>query len=205
MSTQLSPVPPSDAAPALGTPFPMVGVVRESLHELRASWFWFVGLGAVLMLLGLIAMSYSVFATLATAIVFGYFLLAAGVFYIVGAFFTRGWGGFFLSLLAGVLHLVVGLIVVDRPVEAVLVYTRVMAVFFFVEGLFRAISALAGRFQHWGWMLFNGIVTLALGVMIWRQWPLSGLYVVGLFLGIDLVISGASFISLGLSARRLPA
>jgi uncharacterized membrane protein HdeD (DUF308 family) len=205
MSTQLGSVPPPDAAPALGTPFPMVGVVRESLRELRANWFWFVALGAVLMLLGLIAMSYSAFATLATAIVFGYFLLAAGIFYIVGAFFTRCWGGFFLSLLAGVLHLAVGVIVLDRPGEAVLIYTLLLAVFFFVEGLFRIVAALAGRFQHWGWMLFNGIVTLVLGVMIWRQWPLSGLYVVGLFLGIDLVISGASYVSLGLRARRLPA
>jgi uncharacterized membrane protein HdeD (DUF308 family) len=49
----------------------------------------------------------------------------------------------------------------------------------------------------------NGVVTLALGVLIWRQWPLSGLYVVGLFLGIYLVVSGASYISLGLSVRRL--
>jgi uncharacterized membrane protein HdeD (DUF308 family) len=179
-------------------------VIRESLVELQASWYWFVILGAALMLLGLMAMSYSVLATLTTALVFGYFLLAAGVLYIVGAFFTRGWGGFFLSLLAGVLHLAVGVIVLDRPAEAVLIYTLLLAVFFFVEGLFRIIGALAGRFRHWGWMLFNGIVTLALGVMIWRQWPLSGLYVVGLFLGINLVLSGASYIGLGLAARKLP-
>jgi uncharacterized membrane protein HdeD (DUF308 family) len=156
------------------------------------------------MVLGLMAMSYSMVATLATAIVFGYFLLVAGIFYVVGAFFTRGWGGFFLSLLAGVLNLAVGVIVLDRPGEALLIYTLLLAAFFFVEGLFRIVGALAGRFHHWGWMLFNGIVTLALGVMIWRQWPLSGLYVVGLFLGINLLLSGASYVSLGLAARKLP-
>ncbi len=204
MSSQLSQVPPSATAPGLGMPFPLVGVVRESLGELRANWYWFVILGAALMLLGLFALSYSVLASLATAIVFGYVLLVAGVFYIVGAFFTRGWGGFFLSLLAGVLNLAVGVIVLDRPGEALLIYTLLLAAFFFVEGLFRIVGSLAGRFRHWGWMLFNGVVTLALGVMIWRQWPLSGLYVVGLFLGINLVISGASYISLGLNARRLP-
>jgi uncharacterized membrane protein HdeD (DUF308 family) len=197
-------VPPSVPAPALGPPFPLVGIVRESLAELRASWYWFVILGVALMLLGFLAMSYSVLASVATALAFGYFLLAAGILYIVGAFFTRCWGGFFLSLLAGVLHLAVGVIVLDRPGEALLIYTLLLAAFFFVEGLFRIVGALAGRFRHWGWMLFNGIVTLALGVMIWRQWPLSGLYVVGLFLGINLVFSGASYISLGLSVRRLP-
>lgn len=202
MSTQFTQAPPSDTS--LGTPFPLVGMVRESLAELRASWYWFVILGAALMLLGLMAMSYSVLASVATALAFGYFLLAAGILYIGGAFFTRGWGGFFLSLLAGVLHLAVGVIVLDRPGEALLIYTLLLAVFFFVEGLFRIVAALAGRFRHWGWMLFNGVVTLALGVMIWRQWPLDGLYVVGLFLGINLVFSGATYISLGLSARRLP-
>ena len=96
---------PPDAASGLASPFPATGVIRESLAELRASWGWLVTLGTALMILGLAAMSYATLATLATALAFGYFMLAAGVVYIVGAFFTRGWGGFFLSLLAGVLHL----------------------------------------------------------------------------------------------------
>jgi uncharacterized membrane protein HdeD (DUF308 family) len=205
MSAQLTQTPPPNATPSR-TPFPVVGVIREDLEQLRASWCWFVTLGSFLMLLGIGALTYTgmVWATVATALVFGCFMVAAGVLYIVGAFFTRGWGGFFLSLLAGVLHLAVGAIILHRPVEALLVYTLLLAVFFFVEGLFQIVGALAGRFQHWGWMLFHGIVTLVLGVMIWRQWPLSGLYVVGLFLGINLVVSGASYISLGLTARKLP-
>jgi uncharacterized membrane protein HdeD (DUF308 family) len=202
MSTHISQVASSDAA--LGTPFPVGGMIRESLAELRASWGWFVVLGVALLLLGLGALSYSVLFSVATALAFGFFMLAAGVFYIVGAFFTRCWGGFFLSLLAGILHLALGVIILDRPGEALLIYTLLLAVFFFVEGLFLIVGALAGRFRHWGWMLFNGIVTLILGVMIWRQWPLSGLYVVGLFLGINLIISGASYISLGLSVRKAP-
>jgi uncharacterized membrane protein HdeD (DUF308 family) len=151
-----------------------------------------------------VAMTYSVATTISTALVFGFFLLGAGVFYLAGAFFTRGWGGFFLSLLAGVLHLAAGVIILNHPFEAVVLYTLLMAVFFFVEGLFRSIAAVAGQFRHWGWVLCNGVVTLLLGVLIWRQWPLSGLYVVGLFLGINLIVSGASYVSLGLAARRLP-
>jgi uncharacterized membrane protein HdeD (DUF308 family) len=205
MSTHITPGHPSDVGPGLGTPFAGAGLLRESLADLRASWLWFVVLGVALVLLGLVAMSYSVIASVVMALVFGFFLLAAGVFYLVGAIFTRCWGGFFLSLLAGILHLAVGVIVLDRPEEALLIYTLLLAAFFFVEGLFRIVAALVGRFRHWGWMLFNGIVTLALGVMIWKRWPLDGLYVVGLFLGIDLVFSGAGYISLGLSVRRLPA
>jgi uncharacterized membrane protein HdeD (DUF308 family) len=191
--------------PGFGGGPPAGPFVRENVRALRANWFWFALLGAALLILGLAALSYSVLATVATALVFGYFLLAAGVFYLVGAFFTRGWGGFFLSLLAGVLHLAAGFIVLNHPLEALVVYTLLMAVFFFVEGLFRIVAALAGRFHHWGWVLLNGVITLLLGVLIWRQWPWSGLYVVGLFVGINLIISGANYIALGLTARRLPA
>ncbi len=204
MPAQLTEGPASTPAPAFGAPFPMARVIHESLKDLHDNWGWFVALGVALIVLGLVAMSYSVAATISTALVFGFFLLGAGVCYLVGAFFTRGWGGFFLSLLAGVLHLAAGVIVLNHPFEAVILYTLLMAVFFFVEGLFRCVAAIAGRFRHWGWMLFNGVVTLLLGVFIWRQWPISGLYVVGLLLGIDLVISGVSYVSLGLNARKLP-
>jgi len=183
----------------------MARVIHENLKELRENWFWFVLLGVALIVLGAVAMTYSVLTTVTTALFFGFFLLGAGVFYILGAFCTRGWGGFFLSLLAGILHLAVGVIILNHPAEAVLLYTLLLAVFFFVEGLFRIVAALTGQFRHWGFVLLNGVVTLVLGVLIWRQWPLSGLYVVGLFLGINLVVSGASYVSLGLAARRLPA
>ncbi len=196
--------PTSPPPPRLGGQGPLLRILQEDLRHVRASWYWFVLLGVALVLLGVFAMTYAEFVSFTTAVFIGYLLLVAGVCYIVGAFFTRGWGGFFLSLLAGVLHLAVGLIVVDDPVEAVLVYTLVMAVFFFVEGLFRILSALAGRFRHWGWVLANGVITLLLGVMIWRHWPASGLIVIGLFLGINLAVSGMTFITLGLNARKLP-
>jgi uncharacterized membrane protein HdeD (DUF308 family) len=192
--------------PFIGGPHPMAGVIQENLKALRDSWFWFVLLGIGLIVLGLAVLSYTgmVVATVATAVVFGCFMVVGGIFYIVGAFYTRGWGGFFLNLLAGVLYLAGGIIIIDHPLEAAVFYTLLLAVFFFVEGLFRIFAALAGRFHHWVFMLLNGVVTLLLGILIWRQWPLSGLYVVGLFLGINLIVSGASFVSLGLSARKLP-
>ena len=185
----------------------MARLIQEDVKDLHDSWFWFLLLGIVLIVLGLAVLSYTgmVWASIATAIVFGGFMVVGGIVYIVGAFFTRGWGGFFLSLLAGVLYLAAGVVLIDHPLEAVILYTLLLAVFFFVEGLFRIIAALAGQFRHWGWVLLNGVVTLLLGVLIWRQWPLSGLYVVGLFLGINLVVSGVTYATLGLKVRKLPA
>src|SRR5262249_59156255 len=105
-----------------------------------------------------------VWASIATAIVFGGFMVVGGIVYIVGAFFTRGWGGFFLSLLAGVLYLAAGVVLIDHPLEAVILYTLLLAVFFFVEGLFRIIAALARPFRHWGWVLLDGVGPLLVRV-----------------------------------------
>jgi uncharacterized membrane protein HdeD (DUF308 family) len=187
------------------TMFPMTRIIHENLKEMHDNWFWFLALGILLIVLGLGALTYTVAATLTTALVFGCLLLAGGVFYIVGALFTLSWGGFFLSLFAGVLHLAAGFIIVNHPAEAVILYTLMLAVFFFVEGLFRIIAALAGRFRNWSLVLLSGFVTLLLGILIWRQLPWSGLYAVGILLGINLVFSGAAYIALALDARKLPA
>jgi uncharacterized membrane protein HdeD (DUF308 family) len=180
-------------------------VIQEDLQELRASWYWFVLLGAALIVLGAVALIYSLAATLVTMLIFGWMLLIGGVFYLVGAFFMRGWGGFFLSLLAGVLHLALGLIAINHPIEVAAAYTLFLAVFFFVEGLFRVVAALAGRFHDWGWVLLSGLITLLLGVLIWSKWPWDALWVIGTFVGIDLIFSGASYIALGLHAKNIPA
>ncbi len=202
MATQ---VPPPGSPLAPGPMFPAFRGIQEDLQEMRRNWYWFVILGIVLVIVGIAAVSYAAaYTTEVIVLVFGYFLVVAGVFYVAGAFFTRSWGGFFLNLLAGVLHLVVGIIIIDDPIEAAIIYTLMLAVFFFVEGLFRIVTALTGRFRHQGMMLLDGIVTLILGIFIWRQWPLSGLYVIGLFLGINLIVHGVSYVTLGLTARQIP-
>jgi len=180
-------------------------VIQEDLQELRASWFWFALLGAALVVLGLVALICSVTTTIVTMFIVGWFLLIGGVFYLVGAFFTRGWGGFFLSLLAGVLHIVLGFITLNHPAEIATLYTLFLAVFFFVEGLFRVVAALAGRFHDWVWVLLSGLITLLLGVLLWRRWPEDALWVIGTFVGIDLIFSGVSYLALGMHAKNIPA
>ncbi len=85
---------------------------------------------------------------------------------IVSAFWTSQWSVFFLHLLSGVLHLVVGIIMVDRPGLTATGFTLMLALFLMVSGLVRIIVPLMLRFAQWGWVLLNGIVTLLLGVLI---------------------------------------
>ena len=174
---------------------------RESLREI---WAFLAGMGIALMILGAVAIGSSLVATLATVLVFGILLLLGGLFQIVTAGWGRSWRGYFLHLLAGALYLVVGVFVIDNPAETAVGLTLLVAAVLLVGGIVRTVLSLVERFDGWGWALLNGIVSLLLGVAIWRQWPLSGVRVIGLFVGIEMLFSGLSWIMLGLALRSAP-
>jgi uncharacterized membrane protein HdeD (DUF308 family) len=177
------------------------GMELEALHE---SWPFVTGLGVALILIGVVAISSSFFATLATMLTFGILLLVGGIVQVFTAFWGRQWRGFVAQVLAGVLYLVVGVFLIERPLEAAAGLTLLVAAGLLVGGILRTILAAMERFNGWGWALLNGVVSAALGVAIWRQWPLSGLWVIGLFVGIEMLLSGMSWVMLGLGMRSLP-
>lgn len=172
-------------------------------QELGRHWGWCVALGVALIVLGTIALGASTLTTLVSVVFFGWLLLLGGVTHLVHAFRVRRWGGFFRHLLGGLLGVVVGLMLATRPAAGALSLTLLMAAFFMVSGLFRILAALAVRFPGWGWALFGGAVTLVLGVMVWSEWPVSGLWVIGTFVGIDMIFDGWALVSLGTAARSL--
>lgn len=173
-------------------------------QELKSGWGWLVALGSALVILGLFALSWSVMATLVSVEIFGWLLLLGGGLSVVHAVVRRRWGGFFIELFAGILYIVIGLMVVGNPAAGAAVLTLLIAMFLLVGGIFRIVTALTVRFHHRLWMLLNGIVTLLLGIMIWRQWPWSGLWVIGMFIGIDIIFYGWSLVMLGLALKNLP-
>ena len=173
----------------------------SKMYIVKESWGWFLALGVLLTVLGGAVIGSSYYATVFSVILLGAFLIAAGVVQIVQAFMERKWSGLFLSLFLGVLYLVTGFICVAKPTIAAISITLWIAAFCLVVGLFRMLAALLLRFDQWGWVFFNGLVTFLLGVMIYVDWPLSGLWVIGLFIGIDLILSGWSWVILSLTAR----
>ncbi|HEY7323069.1 MAG TPA: HdeD family acid-resistance protein [Candidatus Binatia bacterium] len=173
--------------------------------ELRRNWGWFLILGIVLIVLGTIALGSSLVMTIASVFFFGWLLIIGGVLEVVHAFWReKRWGGFFLDLLTGILYVVAGWMMVTNPGQSALLLTLLIAMFLVFEGVFRIVAALSVRYPHWGWVLFNGIISLILGIMIWRQWPYSGLWVIGLFVGIEMLLNGWSLVMLSLTARNLP-
>jgi uncharacterized membrane protein HdeD (DUF308 family) len=184
---------------------------RESLNprteeclRMHRCWPWFLVLGLVLMFVGLLAISaphLTAITTLTTVFMCGVLLVCGGVVLIVNAFLARSWRGFFLQLLGGILHIVVGLLMIEHPAVMAAGITLILAAAFMIEGTFRIVSTLLDHFAGWGWVLFNGVVTLLLGILIWRQWPESTEWVIGLFVGLDLLFNGWSWVMLGLLVK----
>lgn len=185
-------------------PFPyFLSALADERDALRRNWYWFLILGVALILLGIFAISYPAAITITTVEVFGFLLLAGGVFEIASGVWTHRWGGFFLHLLCGLLYLFVGAVLLKHPVETAVWYTFFMAVFFIAAGLVRILSSLFHRFSGWGWSLLNGVVTLLLGLMVWGDMPSAALWVIGTFVGIELLFNGWSWVMLGLAAKSL--
>jgi uncharacterized membrane protein HdeD (DUF308 family) len=169
--------------------------------DLAQQWGWFLAFGVALLLLGVAAVVRSVTATLVTMAFFGWLLLLAAAVEIVAALWVGHWAGFFQHALAAILYGVLGFIFVARPVITAEVLTFVMALFFLVGGLFQVVGAGVIGYGGWGWHVLDGLINVALGLMILANWPASGLWVIGLFIGVDLIFYGAAWIAIALGLR----
>jgi uncharacterized membrane protein HdeD (DUF308 family) len=174
------------------------------LEEIRGSWGWFLALGIVLVVLGAACIVYDVTATFTTVLVFGWLLLISGVFALVQAFTIGTWGGFFLYLLGALLRGFTGYLLVRYPVTGAESLTLVLGSFFIVGGLFRAIGSGMAQFPRWGWGVFSGIVSVVLGIMVLWQWPVTGIWFIGMAVGVDLIFDGVAIASFGSAIHGLP-
>ena len=190
---------------SLEIPTEPADVLGAGWEGLRKNWGWLLVLGILLIVVGLLAMSSTFLATLATVVTMGTFLLIAGGVEVASAIWARCWRGFWIHLLAGILYAVLGFLFLQRPLESAAAFTLMLAAGFLVGGLFRIVLALFERFHGRWWVLLNGVVTVILGVLIWREWPESALWVIGLFVGIDLLFAGLSWVMLALALRGMPA
>jgi uncharacterized membrane protein HdeD (DUF308 family) len=178
-------------------------VLRHELEVIKGHWVWILVIGIILVLVGSLALSTPLVATFATTLAIGSLVLIAGVAQLVGTFWTRDWSGFFLTLLMGVLYVVLGVMMLRAPVKAELALTLLLACVLMVGGLFRIIGSLMYRFPHWGWILAGGVINLVLGILIWQQWPEAALWVIGLFVGIDLIFTGWTWVMLSLAIKNV--
>lgn len=191
-----------DAPQALGT------VVCHELAAIQQHWWAFLILGIGWILLGTIALSCTPFVSVVTVGVFGIIMVIGGIAQVISAFWAGKWSGFLLQILLGIFYVIVGFIVMDNvkdnPAETLAALTLLIAAFLLVLGLVRIVFSMTERFPGWGWSLLNGIITLLLGYLIYRGWPISGLYVIGLFVGIEMIFNGWYWVMLSIGLKNSP-
>lgn len=176
---------------------------QVGLDRMRSRARWCIVLGALLIAAGTFALVYSLAATFATMLLLGWLMLVAGGVQAAHAFSYRDWGGFIVDLLIGVLYFVGGLLIVRNPLPAAEALTLLIGMMLIFSGIFRALFAVAAPIAHRGWLIINGLVSLLLGVSVVIGWPWSGLWLIGTFVGIDLVFNGWTLIMLGFAVRRV--
>lgn len=177
-----------------------------AMKHLELRWGWLVGLGAVLVIAGVIALLSVVAATIVSVLWVGAMMIVAGVVEIVHGFRMKAFGRSLLWVAIGALYILGGVFAMTYPLIASTVLTLILGVALLIAGIIRLFLGWhlkAG--QHGGLVIFSGIVTALLGLIILIQWPFSSLFALGIILGIDLIQAGMSWLNLGFFLKRRAA
>jgi uncharacterized membrane protein HdeD (DUF308 family) len=188
-------------SPTTPVPGPFRTVIAAEVETLRNHWKWFLALGIGMVVLGTISLGCAVFTTEVAVVAFGFLMLAGGMAEIISAFWAGKWSGTLIHLVIGILYTLVGMMIVHNPVGGAIQLTLLLAFFLIFSGILRIVFALSEQFSGWGWVLLNGAVTLMLGMLIYKGWPSSAFWVIGLFIGIELIFNGWAWVMLSLTLK----
>jgi uncharacterized membrane protein HdeD (DUF308 family) len=175
--------------------------LSAGLERIGHRWGWFLALGILLIGLGVLALGDTVAVTVVSMIFLGWLLILSAILHAVHWFRARD-KSFFLDLLGFIFDLVVGIILLTNPGIGAVALTLVLAVFFVVGGVMRIIAAFNFDVVNRVWAILSGIVATVLGILLWIHWPVSGLWFIGLAIGIELIFRGWTWVALALRMRR---
>lgn len=181
----------------------------EDKHLIAYGNYWhrFMFFGIALMILGAISIGASTVATLFSVIILGIIIFLSGAIILFDAFtfWWKKWSGFLVHAIIGILYLSIGLMLIRNPIEGSVSLTLLLGIFYIAAGVFRIAFSSLLQTPRWGWSWFNGLITLIIGILIITSWPGSSLFIIGLFVGIDLVFTGLAYVMSALAARNLVA
>lgn len=186
----------------IGDPEKPTRLTLVDLEGARANSGWFMALGATLMVLGLLAVLVPFVASLVTTIAVGWLMVLAGLSEGYHALQNQRWAGSGWELVSAVVQVVAGALVVAFPMTGKLALTVILAAYFLCEGVLKIIRAVQHRtVLSTGWLLFDGLLALALGVLILLHWPGAAVWAIGLLVGINLLSGGMSMLLIGALGR----
>lgn len=171
--------------------------------DLQRNWGWLMGLGILFVVLGFIGLGMTVGLTLVSIVFLGAMFMVAGIAQIADVFKSHEWKGILGHALIAVLYIMGGGLVIYDPVLASAVITALIAWVLIIIGITRILMAFVLRHAAaWGWLLFAGIMAIVLGVLILMQWPYSALWIIGMFIAIELIVNGWTYIFMAMGMRR---
>lgn len=167
---------------------------------------WLLISGVFTVLLGVAALSFPLWATLASELAIGWILVAASAFYTIHALHAHQWRGSVLNIAGALLTFLCGLLLIGNPYAGAAALTVLLGAMFAVTGVARLVFALRLRpAKRWTWLLSSGVLSLLLALIVVLEWPASALWFLGVLVGVDLLFSGVCLAGLGLSLRRVDA
>ena len=180
------------------------GMEGGLIEGLRQNAGWVTGIGILLLVMGILAIGSPLVTGMAITWTVGIFLILGGASQCLLAFRAGAFGRALLVFLTGLVTLIAGGFMVSQPVAALASITLLLAAYFLATGVLAIIAGLQVKPANgWGWMLANGVITVLLGLMLWKQWPLSGAWAVGVLFGVQLVSTGVALLVLGSAARGI--
>jgi len=173
--------------------------------NVRKSTGWIIALSISLIVLGILAILLPALASAVFTSVIGWIVLISGVVMIVESFQSKPIRGFWLHLIVGVFYVIAGIYILFNIAAAMVALTFAFGVLFIAEGIYTIIMAFVNRAGHrMTWLVvLNGIVTLILGIMVLNRFPVSALWLIGLYVGISLLMTGVTALSAALAIRRV--
>ncbi|MBK5971007.1 acid-resistance membrane protein [Thiorhodovibrio litoralis] len=174
----------------------------ELFGELEKHWGWLLAFGLFSIVLGTLGLSLTFLLTEASVLFFATLLIVGGVFQLLQAIKCRGWRSILFHVLIALLYVAGGLMIVLYPQVTAVSLTLMLGAVLIAVGIMRLLMSFQLRpSSGWYWPLISGVISLLLGGLIIAQWPTSGLWVIGLFVAVELIFNGWSYVFVALAAR----
>jgi uncharacterized membrane protein HdeD (DUF308 family) len=179
---------------------------NPAVEMVRHASTWSIVWGVLLIIFGMLAIGSPFMAAVAVSVVVAWLIILAGVVHLILAFHAHGAGSLIWKLLVGVAYLFFGVYLIMHPLLGVASLTLVLASMFLIEGILDLVLFFKMRpMRGSSWVLIDGIITLLLGLLIYRQWPSSSIWAIGTLVGVSMIISGITRVMLSLTVRKATA
>ncbi|MBC7750192.1 MAG: HdeD family acid-resistance protein [Candidatus Saccharibacteria bacterium] len=176
---------------------------KSGLCEIRHKWMLGLVLGVSLFTLGVVALTNTVFFSVISIFFLGWIFIVSGSIEAIQAIHYRKNGRVFMHVVNALLSVFIGIMLFAHPIEGTLIITMLIAVYFCLMGIVRIVISIRVKTPYWGWTLFDGLISLMLGIFILTHLQAEGLWILGFFIGINLIFSGWSQLMLAIAAHSL--